>query len=160
MARLTTKSATSRNSLRIKDAVIFAVCDGERIVGCDTSSALGGNDEQVTAWLAAAGYDIDRFFYFRGMVLLAEYRGHGIGRTFCDHREAYVRSRGYSHSAFCSVIRPANHPLKPANYWPLDGFWLKRGYRKVEHLVVSVAWKDVDEDQETEHSMLFWMREL
>jgi len=114
----------------------------------------------IFAWLAAAGYDIDRFFYFRGMVLLAEYRGHGIGRTFCDHREAYVRSRGYSHSAFCSVIRPANHPLKPANYWPLDGFWLKRGYRKVEHLVVSVAWKDVDEDQETEHPMQFWMREL
>jgi hypothetical protein len=59
---------------------------------------------------------------------------------------------------FCSVIRPANHPLKPANYWPLDG--LRRGYRKVERLVVSVASKDVDEDQETEHPMQFWMREL
>jgi hypothetical protein len=58
------------------------------------------------------------------------------------------------------VERPADHPLKPADYRPLDGFWKKRGYAPVDGLVTTYAWKDIDQPEETEHLMQFWMRAL
>jgi hypothetical protein len=50
--------------------------------------------------------------------------------------------------------------LKPADYRPLDGIWTKLGYAPVEGIVASYAWKDVDQGQETEHPMQFWMKAL
>ena len=62
--------------------------------------------------------------------------------------------------AFCAVVRSENHPLRPHDYVPLDAFWTKRGYAKVDGLVTYFAWKDIDEPAETGKPMQFWMREL
>jgi GNAT superfamily N-acetyltransferase len=110
---------------------------------------------------AKAGYDIDKIFYCGESVLLKSHRGHGLGNTFFDEREAHARRLGgFTHSTFCRVVRPDNHPLKPADYRPLDPFWRKRGYAPVEGVVASYAWKDVDQAEETEHPMQFWMKAL
>jgi len=69
-------------------------------------------------------------------VLLPEYRGRGLGHAFFQHREAHARALGgYAQSAFCAVVRPQDHPLRAARYVPLDAFWGKRGYTKVDGLV-------------------------
>ncbi len=68
--------------------------------------------------------------------------------------------RGYKYSAFCGVIRPADHPLRPAVYSPLDPFWIKRGYRKADGMIASFRWKDIDQPEETDHPMQFWIRDL
>jgi len=33
-----------------------------------------------------------------------------------------------SHDLFLRRARPADHPLQPVDYQPLDRFWIKRGY--------------------------------
>jgi len=43
---------------------------------------------------------------------------------------------------------------------PLDAFWTKRGYAKVDGLVGTFAWKDIDQSGETAKPMQYWMREL
>jgi GNAT superfamily N-acetyltransferase len=143
-----------------KDSFIAAAEDEGRIVGCATGSALAGHHEEFAAPFASHNYDPAQVFYCGESVLLPGWRGRGIGHKFFDLREAHAKERGYKYSAFCAVIRPADHPLRPANYVPLDAFWEKRGYRKVPGMIASFHWKDIDQPQETEHSMQFWLREL
>jgi GNAT superfamily N-acetyltransferase len=148
-----------------KDAMIVAVRDGEEIVGGSTAAPLRGHTEEFVPLFEAHGFDPDRIFYFGESVLLAEYRGRGLGHAFFDHREAHARAcagakGAYSLTAFCAVIRPDDHPLKPPGYRPLDAFWEKRGYRKVDGLVGTYAWKDIDQLSETAKPMQFWIKTL
>jgi GNAT superfamily N-acetyltransferase len=142
-------------------AVIVGAFDGDRIVGCATGSPLLGHADEFAAPFRAAGYDPAKVFYFGESVLRAEYRGRGIGHAFFDHREAAARAAdGFRQIAFCGVVRPADHPLRPRDYVPLDAFWTKRGYRKAEGLIAEFDWKDIDQSAQTTKPMQFWIREL
>ncbi len=93
-------------------------------------------------------------------VLLPHYRGQGVGHAFFDYREAHAKAHGYRISAFCGVMRPTDHPLRPANYQPLDPFWHKRGYRKADGLMAHFSWKDIGEADQTEKPMQFWLKDF
>jgi GNAT superfamily N-acetyltransferase len=93
-------------------------------------------------------------------VLDRDWRGHGAGRVFFEEREKQARSCGASVATFCSVVRPADHPLKASGYRPLNGFWRGLGYAPVEGLQCRLKWKDLGEAEETEKPLQFWMRSL
>jgi GNAT superfamily N-acetyltransferase len=142
-------------------AVIVVARDGARIVGAATASPLLGHADEFAVPFGKAGFDPERIFYFGESVLLSQYRGRGIGNAFFDHREAHARRAGnYTHTAFCAVVRPADHPLRPPGYVPLDAFWMRRGYRKAEGMVASFEWKDIDQAASSDHPMQFWIRAL
>jgi GNAT superfamily N-acetyltransferase len=148
-----------------KDTVIVAARDGAEIVGVATASPLKEHTAKFAPQFAALGFDPDRVFYCGESVLLPAYRGQGIGHAFFEHREAQARActgRGgrYTHSAFCGVVRPDEHPARPADYVPLDAFWRKRGYAPVVGLVGQYSWKDVGDSAQTEHPMQFWAKAL
>ena len=150
---------------RAKDAVVVVARDGDDIIGVATASPLREHTERFAALFAARGFDPDRIFYFGESVLLAAYRGRGLGHAFFDHREAHARAARvnglpYTHSAFCGVIRPVEHPARPQAYVPLDAFWTKRGYVKQEGMLGSYSWQDIGEAHETEKPMQFWMKVL
>jgi GNAT superfamily N-acetyltransferase len=142
-------------------AVIVAASDGPRIVGAATASPMIGHADAFADPFRARGYDVSRIFYFGESVLLREYRGRGIGHAFFDRREAHARSLGgYTHTTFCAVVRPPDHPMKPPDYVPLDAFWQRRGYTRMEGLVGSYAWRDIGDAEETAKPMQFWMKAL
>lgn len=134
--------------------------DGERIVGASTALGLDEEGDTVRAPFEAAGMDHSRIFYFGESVLLPEYRGQGVGVRFFEEREAAARAHGYSHAAFCSVMRPEDHPARPADYVPLDGFWARRGYVKRPDLVGTFHWKDIGDAGESAKPMVYWMKTL
>lgn len=142
-------------------AVIVAASDGGEIVGAATASPMLGHVDEVAEPFRQRGLDVSRIFYFGESVLLASHRGRGIGHAFFDQREAHARRvGGYTHATFCAVVRPDDHPMRPAGYVPLDAFWQRRGYARMEGLVGSLAWKDIGIEHETAKSMQFWMRAL
>ncbi|GAO78063.1 MULTISPECIES: GNAT family N-acetyltransferase [unclassified Sphingopyxis] len=141
-------------------AVIVVARDGDDIVGAATAAPLATQDAAWQSPLAAAGFDVARTFYFGESVLLASHRGRGIGHAFFDHREAQARARGASHAVFCSVIRADDHPVRPADYRPLDSFWHARGYAPLAGVIASFDWKCVGEDAERAHSLQYWTRTL
>jgi GNAT superfamily N-acetyltransferase len=112
------------------------------------------------AALAGTGLALEQIFYCAESVLLPGYRGQGIGHRFFDARETHARALGRTHCAFCGVVRPAHHPLRPDAYRPLDAFWRKRGYAPVTGAVARFRWKDIDQEAETDHDLQFWMRAL
>ncbi len=148
-----------RDFAAAKDSfVVAAETEAGRIVGCATGSAITGHHGEFAAPLAEAGYDLASTFYFGESVLLADYRGHGLGHAFFDAREAHARARGYAHTCFCAVERVKDHPLRPADYSPLDAFWTKRGYRKLEGLVTTFDWPTSPGGPSERHAMGYWMR--
>ncbi len=141
-------------------AVIVGAYDGERLIGAATGEPLASELNAFKEPFEAHGLAPERIFYMAESVLDPAWRGRGIGHRFFDEREAHARKLGFAEAAFCAVIRPHDHPLKPGDYRPLDAFWRKRGYEKVEGLTVSFPWKDVGEAQETEKPMQVWLRKL
>ena len=141
-----------------KDSIIVAAEDGGRIIGCATGSALTSHPDLAAPFLAMK-HDPGQVFYCSESVLLPDYRGRGIGHGFFEWRESHAASCGYRYSAFCAVLRPADHPQRPENYSPLDPFWAKRGYRKVPGVVAQLRWKESGQSERA-HPMQFWMREL
>jgi len=143
-----------------EDAILVGAFDGDRLVGASTGTPMQDHAEDFAAAFAGQDVPLSDIFYCAESVLLPEYRGQGIGHAFFDAREDHARALGHRYSAFCGVQRPKDHPLRPDDYQPLDAFWRKRGYAPVEGAVAQFAWKDIDQEAETDHPLQFWMRSL
>ena len=141
-------------------AFVAAAFDGEQLVGAATASPLEEHEDDFAAPLAEAGIAPERVYYCAESVLLPAYRGQGLGHRFFDLREAEGRALGRDHAAFCAVIRPEDHPARPADYRPLDAFWRKRGYAPLPGAVARFAWRDLGCAEETEKPLQLWMRRL
>ena len=144
-----------------KGAVCVVARDGNEIVGASTAAPMTEHADEFAEPFEKAGFDLKDIFYCGESVLLKSHRGHGLGNAFFDHREAHAKKLGgFTHSTFCRVVRPDDHPLKPKDYRPLDAFWAKRGYAPRDGIVANYRWKDVDRSEEIDHSMQFWMKAL
>lgn len=148
--------ATYRDS---PGAVLVGAFDGARLVGAATGTPLEDHAEFARPF-EGTGLAAAQIFYCAESVLLPEYRGRGVGHRFFDLREAHARALGRSHSAFCAVIRPADHPLRPPGYAPLDPFWRKRGYAPLPGVVAEFSWRDLGDEGETPKPLQFWIRRL
>lgn len=136
-----------------------AICcfDGDDLVGASTAVPLNTQYDLIEPF-RQAGEDGSDVFYFGESVLRRAYRGSGLGHAFFDGREAHAKALGYGKTAFCAVIRPLDHPLRPQAYRALDGFWIQRDYRPLEDIVAHLSWNDIGEAAETAKPMQFWGR--
>ena len=141
-------------------AVVVAAYDGARMVGAATGAPMEHHAADFAAAFADRPEPLDAVYYLAESVLLPGYRGRGLGHAFFDGREAQARALGRRHAAFCSVIRPDDHPARPADYRPLDRFWRGRGYAPLPGVVARFRWKDVGETVETAKPLQFWMKTL
>lgn len=147
--------------LKSADSIVVLARDGGQVVGASTGLPLVDETEEFQRPFIAQGYDPARVFYCAESVLLPDYRGRGIYKQFFSGREGHARKLSrFDYCSFCCVQRPEQHPLRPADYVPLDAVWTRFGYRKQPTLVTHYFWKDVDEQQETEKPMVFWIKDL
>jgi GNAT superfamily N-acetyltransferase len=120
----------------------------------DEESALQGNFRQNK-------YDVDEIFYFGESVILPTFRGKGLGKTFFEYREQHAKSFGnYRYAAFCAVVRPSDHLLKPEGLKSPEALWQRLGYQKLGGVTARYSWKDIDQRAETEKTMQFWLKEF
>lgn len=141
-------------------ALLVGAFFGEVLVGASTSTPMEDHAGEFAAPMTGRGVALEKILYGAESVLLPEYRGKGIGHRFFDLREDHARALGRTHVAFCSVMRPADHPLRPASYRTNDAFWQGRGYAPLPGAVAEFSWKDLGQEGETVKPLQFWMREL
>ncbi|ANG65049.1 acetyltransferase [Marinobacterium aestuarii] len=149
----------SRYSASLCSLFVLAL-DGERVVGVATGVPLADEAEAFKRPFEDAGHATENIFYFGESVLLSEYRGQGLGVRFFAERERHARALGLRVCAFCAVEREEDHPRRPTDYVPLNGFWHKRGYRHAPQLRTQLSWKDIGEESESLKSLSFWLRTL
>ncbi|MGC3874920.1 GNAT family N-acetyltransferase [Halomonas sp. GXIMD04776] len=141
-------------------SICVLALDGERVVGASTGLAMADETKEFRQPLCDAGWDVESIFYCAESTLLPEYRGRGLYRAFFDEREAHARRLGKRMSVFCAVQRPADHPLRPVGYQPLDSIWQHFGYQPIPHTMATFRWKDIDQVQETDKNLLFYQKML
>lgn len=141
-------------------AVVIGAFDGDRLVGAATASPLADHFEEFAASFVARGLDVDSTFYFGESVLEKPYRGRGVGVRFFEERERAAAEAGFSRCVFSAVVRPADHPMRPPDYEPLDTFWRRRGYAPMDGVETGFSWCDVGDEHETLKPMAFWQRHL
>lgn len=146
--------------LELPESTLVVVRDKERVVGASTALPLTQAEAEFQTPFTQAGLDPAEWYYFGESVLEPAYRGQGLGVAFFRHREARALALGYRLVTFCAVERPANHPLKPADYAPLDAFWQRRGFSKRPDLVCHFSWQDLGQPQPSAKPMVFWVKEL
>lgn len=142
------------------DAILVGAFDGARLVGAATGAPMEQHADEFAAAFDGQGIALHDIFYCAESVLLPEYRGQGVGHGFFDAREDHASSLGRRYCAFCAVLRPADHPLRPEGYSPLDGFWRKRGYEKLQGAKTTYRWKDIDHAEDSDHQLQVWLRAL
>lgn len=143
------------------DSVIILALDNGRAVGASTGIPMKHETPEFKEPFLQHGYDPDKIFYCGESVLQPDYRGRGIYKHFFTGREGHARRLGgFDYCSFCCVQRPADHPLRPSDYAPLDPIWTKFGYVRHPELHTTYTWKDVDQAEETAKPMVFWLKSL
>jgi len=145
---------------RARHAIVIGIFDQDRLVGASTGAPLVDHADDFFQAFDGTDINIDKMFYCGESLLLPQYRGQGIGHQFFDQREGFARDLGFEQICFAAVVRPADHPLRPPDYQPLDGFWHKRGYDRLPGAVARFSWKDIDQTAETEKPLQMWGRDL
>ncbi|MDG1281144.1 MAG: GNAT family N-acetyltransferase [Pseudorhodobacter sp.] len=141
-------------------AVLVGAFDGARLIGAATGTPMTDHAEEFAAPFGQVPVALDRIFYGAESVLLPEYRGRGLGHRFFDLREDHARAGGFSHFAFCSVLRPEDHPLRPAQSRSNEPFWRGRGYAPLPGVIAQFHWADLGEATQSAKPLQFWMRTL
>jgi len=141
-------------------AILAGAFEGDRLIGAATGTPMEDHADDFARAFDGQGIPLTDIFYCAESVLLPDYRGRGIGHAFFDAREDHARALGRTHAAFCGVVRPEDHPLRPDSYRPLDDFWRKRGYEKLPGAIAEFRWKDIGHDTETAKPLQVWMRAL
>ena len=141
-------------------AIIVGAFEGDRLVGAATGTPLVDHAEDFGAAFEHSRVQMQDIFYCAESVLLPEFRGFGVWHRFFDLREAHARDLGFTYCAFCGVLRPDDHPLRPDSPRLMDSFWRGRGYRPLKGVIATYKWKDLGADRETSKPLQFWMRAL
>ena len=142
------------------DALLIGAFDGEKLIGASTSARMEDHAGEFAAPFAVTGIPLTDMLYGAESVLMPEYRGQGLGHRFIDLREDHARTLGRRMVAFCSVLRPDNHPRRPANARNNDAFWHGRGYAPMPGVVAEFSWTDVGEDYDSLKPLQFWSRTI
>jgi len=145
---------------RAQDAIVVGAFEGAELVGAATGMPLAAHADDFAVAFEGTGIALEDVFYCAESVLLPEYRGQGIGHAFFEYRESHARRLGFDHAAFCAVLRPEDHPMKPEGYRPLDAFWRARGYAPLDGITAQFGWRDMGEEAESLKRLQVWMRAL
>lgn len=144
-----------------RSVCVVARNEAGEAVGASTGIPLADDGEAFHQPFLARGMALDEVFYFGESVLLAPWRGRGVGHAFFDAREAHATGAGdFRWTAFCSVRRDPADPRAPQGYRPNDAFWRTRGYAPVPGMACTLSWRERDDVLPREHSLDFWMRAI
>lgn len=134
--------------------------DGERIVGVVTCQGLDDAKEFFRKPFVEAGLNSSEYAYFGECILLAEYRGLGIGRWLVELASAHALAIGKRKECLCMVDREADHPLRPTGYMPVDGFCRELGFVRHPELKAEGWWEQVDGEpgKPVFNTLTFWTR--
>jgi hypothetical protein len=109
-------------------------------------------------------FPLEDVFYVGELIVKPEYRQQRIAKEICQMMGNHIlNSHRYQAVAFCTVNRPSDFHLahlKPENYFSPDSFWEELGFTKYENLTFTGVWRLVQESDESQHQMIYWVKKL
>lgn len=143
-----------------QSSMCVTVFDRDQLVGASTAMELNNAAPEFQQCFIEKRISMGSVCYFGESLLLPNYRGQGIGRSFFEYREAHARQLHLTMAAFCAVERTENHPQKPKNYRNLHHFWETQGFRCHPDMCAFFNWRELGDSTETSHKLSFWLKSL
>ncbi len=147
-----------------KDAIAVLVFDGPKVVGCSIGYPLEEEPQEALAPFTERDINVSEYFHFGDSAVLKPYRGRGLGHHFFDLREAHAKkAKRFKYTCFSTVIRPDDHPRRPADHLSLENFWKKRGYAQHPDFKYLLRWQDFGSpniEKPSAKPLIYWIKEL
>ena len=142
------------------DACAILACDGDAVIGAATGMPLIHEGQQLREAFADSDMSLDDIYYVGELLFLPAYRNRGLGQRLLAQMESRIRSFGGYRKLTCATIeRPADHPLRPADYVPITRFLARTGFAQLSGVVTHFEWRETD-GVKRDHPMQFWVKEL
>jgi len=145
---------------RTEDAMLVIAEDHDEVVGVITGVPLKESYEEIRNLFSDKNIPADSIFYLGEILLLQDYRNKNIGYMMYQQFEKAVKEMGiYKKIALCEVVRSENDLRKPLGYKSLNSFWNRQSYVKRPDLIADFSWKEIGDNEETKHPMVFWIKD-
>lgn len=103
--------------------------------------------------------NLGEIFYLGEYLLLKDYRGKGLGKEiYLEFERSVKKNQNMKKICFCKIDESNQTNLEIENYKPLDGFWVKNGFKKCDDITVSVDWQNVGELNDSPHILIYWLK--
>lgn len=135
------------------EAVAQIVTDKDKIVGIALGIPLDRSRN-----LYKQPFQITKNLYYIGEFGLdAAYRGKGLEDKLLKNIEAVAKEKGYNTLAIWE-LSPSS-PSEKSPLLPLS-FWEKSGFKEHPELRFLIYWTHIDEEKETEHKAVYWLKSI
>lgn len=115
---------------------------------------------QLVEPFSGTSYPVEEVYYVGELLFSPEYRNHGMGMQLVRLVEQQIRCYStYRYLTCATVVRPDDHPLRPADYIPIDRFLAHTGFNHLPGITTSFTWLETDGVKRS-HPMNFWIKEL
>mgnify|MGYP001309564430 CR=1 FL=1 len=142
------------------DSCVLTVAEEGRVVGAATGIPLLHEQQEIREPFAAVPYPPDSIYYVGELLLYPAYRNRGLGMQLLSNLEVQIRSLGsYRYLTCATVVRPDDHPQRPANYLLIERFLKRTGFIALPEVTATFAWRETD-GVSREHLMQFWIKVL
>jgi GNAT superfamily N-acetyltransferase len=142
------------------DALVLSVTDSGSVVGAATGIPLGLESKELTDPFAGSAYPVEEIYYVGELLFYPAYRSRGLGVRLLAKVEEQVRAMSkYRYLMCATVVRPEDHPARPAGYLPIERFLARTGFHLLPGILTSFTWCETD-GVRREHPMKFWIKEL
>lgn len=148
-----------RDLVDVQDSFFCIAFDGDKPVGVATGTPCGLHE--VRRAFKGQEQQLEGMYYLGELVLLPDYRNQGIGRALIERFEETVREMGtYSKISLCQIEDVRYISQKSEKYRPNDEFWKKFGFKHHPEIGFEVFWKNVGNEGDSPHWLVFWVKSL
>jgi hypothetical protein len=100
-------------------------------------------------------------YYYFSEIILPEHHQQNLSSHLFFALENYAKSLGFSAGCFVDESHET-HPLKPADYKPLDILWQKIGYKK-SSITINFSWPTYQSNGpilQQKHTLSYWLKDF
>jgi len=141
-------------------AHVLLVFSKDSVVGFSTSIPLAEEIPEHRTPYEKCGLHPQDYLYLGEAMLNAAHRGQGVLRAFHELHEQAAREGGMRFTTLMTVDRPESHPLRPAEYTPMDVLLTHFGYEKIPGCAITIEWPQIDTGQDELNVLSVWQKDL
>lgn len=144
-----------------ENSILVVAKKGEEVVGAVAGISLLETHAMHKKLWDQQEVLAENIFYLGELVLLQDYRRSDLQERLYQQLEQAVQGlKKYDSIIVCEIERDPKDSKKIENASSSEILWDNRGFVRQPELNTHFLWKDIDDLEETDHFMVYWIKAL